>query len=250
MSRKPGEGPPAGGCRPSASGGSAFARRTAIISFIHVADVCQPLAVSVPQGPFFAASGSMWKYCGSYFLAKAMISSSVNVWLPSSIRVPIFTSSNQGIASLLYRRAGIAPAIHRPAIRSDDHLVVLVQHFNVKLGEPHFRAAFRGAALRAGAANAQRITHIDGLAPAHFIHARRTHRGTFKNIAVTHHAHHHRAGMPPARAKPAENGLPPGFLIEMKGLRVELACESDDLFLRHVLVAELNRLADAEIFPV
>src|SRR5690606_41231018 len=95
-----------------------------------------------------------------------------------------------------------------------------------------------------------RVCHTAGLAPEHFVHARRTQRRPFKKIYVTHHAHQHRAGMPPARAKPAENGLPSGFLIEMKGLRVELARELDNLFLRHMLVTELHRLADAEIFPV
>ena len=78
MSRKPGEGPPAG-LRPVSSGGSSRPVRERIIIFIQVAVVCQPLAVSPPKGPAFAASASIWEYCGSYFVAKRTISASVKV---------------------------------------------------------------------------------------------------------------------------------------------------------------------------
>jgi hypothetical protein len=46
--------------------------------------VCQPLAISPRYGLLFAASGSMWKYCGSQSRAKAMISSWLTVRSPSS----------------------------------------------------------------------------------------------------------------------------------------------------------------------
>ena len=50
--------------------------------------VCQPLAISPPNGPSLAATGSTWNGCGSYSSAKAMISASLIVKLPQSIVSP------------------------------------------------------------------------------------------------------------------------------------------------------------------
>jgi hypothetical protein len=49
------------------------------LRFIQVAAVCQPDAQSPPKTLLFAASSSVWKGCGSYFLAKALIPSASNV---------------------------------------------------------------------------------------------------------------------------------------------------------------------------
>ena len=43
----------------------------------HAAHVCHPLAMRPPKGEYLAASGSMWKYCGSKRRPKSMISASV-----------------------------------------------------------------------------------------------------------------------------------------------------------------------------
>jgi len=50
--------------------------------------VCQPLAMSPPNGPSAAATGSRWNGCGSYSLAKAMISASLIEKLPQSTVCP------------------------------------------------------------------------------------------------------------------------------------------------------------------
>ena len=50
--------------------------------------VCQPLAIRPPNGPSLAATGSTWNGCGSYSLAKAMISASLSEKLPQSTVVP------------------------------------------------------------------------------------------------------------------------------------------------------------------
>lgn len=50
--------------------------------------MCQPLAISPPNGPSFAATGSTWKLCGSYFPANSMISASVTVVSPNSYTDP------------------------------------------------------------------------------------------------------------------------------------------------------------------
>jgi hypothetical protein len=44
-----------------------------------IAQECQPLAISPPKIDRFADSRSRWNGWGSYFLAKARISSSVTV---------------------------------------------------------------------------------------------------------------------------------------------------------------------------
>ena len=46
--------------------------------------VCQPLAMMPPYGPSFAATGSTWNGCGSYSVAKAMMSAWFMVKLPQS----------------------------------------------------------------------------------------------------------------------------------------------------------------------
>ncbi len=51
---------------------------------IHIAPVCQPLAIRPPNTDSFAASGSMWNGCGSHSRAKATISLSVTGRVPSS----------------------------------------------------------------------------------------------------------------------------------------------------------------------
>ena len=48
------------------------------------AAVCQPLAISPPNGPRAAAPGSTWKGCGSNWMAKEMISASLTLTLPQS----------------------------------------------------------------------------------------------------------------------------------------------------------------------
>ncbi|MND04979.1 hypothetical protein D3C83_255180 [compost metagenome] len=60
---------------------------------MHTAQVCQPLAIRPPNADAFAASGSMWKGCGSNCVANSMISASVNLWLPISTQSPTLKSS-------------------------------------------------------------------------------------------------------------------------------------------------------------
>ena len=51
---------------------------------IHIAPVCQPLAIRPPKTDSFAASGSTWNGCGSHWRAKATISVLGDRAVPSS----------------------------------------------------------------------------------------------------------------------------------------------------------------------
>ena len=55
--------------------------------------VCQPEAITPPYGVCLAASGSVWKRCGSHSRAKAMISSCDSVREPCSNTLPGVNSS-------------------------------------------------------------------------------------------------------------------------------------------------------------
>ncbi len=52
------------------------------------AAVCQPLAITPPNGPCAAATGSTWNGCGSNWVAKEMISASLTLTLPQSYEAP------------------------------------------------------------------------------------------------------------------------------------------------------------------
>ena len=62
--------------------------RLSTTSRIIMLQVCQPLAITPLKIEFAAASWSTWNGCGSNCVAKAMISSSLTVRLPSAISWP------------------------------------------------------------------------------------------------------------------------------------------------------------------
>ena len=69
-------------------------------SRIMIAHECQPLAMRPPKMLRRAASSSRWKGCGSYFVAKAMISSALTVCEPSVLVSPGWMSSQYFIRFL------------------------------------------------------------------------------------------------------------------------------------------------------
>ena len=70
-----------------------------IHSRAHAETVCQPLAISPPNGESKAASGSVWKYWGSKRRPKSMISDSVISYVPSSMTSPGVKSSKNSSGS-------------------------------------------------------------------------------------------------------------------------------------------------------
>src|SRR5690606_22531826 len=100
----PGEGPNVGGVSPRFRASFVAFTMEATLSFMNTAVVCQPEAHSPPKTLFFAASASRWNGCGSYFLAKSMISSAVNLWLPMTRFFPRFSSRKLMMHLLLLHR--------------------------------------------------------------------------------------------------------------------------------------------------
>src|SRR5262245_47321283 len=72
-------------------------------------------------------------------------------------------------------------------------------------------------------------------------------RGRVEQEAVAQHAHEHGAGVPARGREPAEQAGLAGLHVEMHGLRIEFACEFDDLLGGHQFLAEVEALALGEI---
>src|SRR3954454_11802408 len=96
-------------------------------------------------------------------------------------------------------------------------------------------------------ARRQRFSRKHRLQPFDLIEAGRTEARRLAEIAVDHHAHQHRAGVPAGGAEASENRFPARILIDMERLWVELARESLDLLGRDLVAAELARLPDLEV---
>jgi hypothetical protein len=127
------------------------------------------------------------------------------------------------------------------------NLAALVGQFVAAGDETEIGTRGRFPLCRHDAATGQRVAGQYRFLPAYIVYARRALRRGVEQEAVAHHAHEHAAGVPARGGEPAENARSARFLVEVHGLRVELAGEVDDLLCRHSLAAQLERGAFLEI---
>src|SRR5258708_21242268 len=71
-----------------------------------------------------------------------------------------------------------------------------------------------------------------------------------RQVGVAHHAHDHRAGVPPAGNQAAVHRRLCGALVDMERLRIELLRKGDHFILLDAFATDLLDFPDLEIFPI
>jgi hypothetical protein len=108
-----------------------------------------------------------------------------------------------------------------------------------RIGGPYFEDFTLGVQFVAGANRAR---------PAQFVEAYAQNATRRPKLTVDQKPHGHCGRMPSARRQTLKRRLPGGVLVEMKGLRIELPCESENLILFDAQPTGLENLSDREIF--
>jgi hypothetical protein len=125
-----------------------------------------------------------------------------------------------------------------------------VEHLVPALHEAHAGPAAQRARLQHREAHAQLIARTHRQQPLQLLHARRTEAGRAMQIAVAHHAHRHRSGVPAAGNEAAEHRRPRRRLVEVEGLRIELRGKPHDVVFLHDGRSEFADLPFAKVLPV
>src|ERR1019366_2086437 len=147
-------------------------------------------------------------------------------------------------------RRGVTAAEEASAFHREDDFFTLVEYFGSGAHETDGGAAGEHTRSDDGRANAQRVAGKDGVRPRQAFDAGRAEDGRIEQVLVANHAHCHGAGVPATGGKLSEQRSLGGSVVEVKGLRIELACEIEDGLAGDEVVAELARLVDREVFPV
>jgi hypothetical protein len=108
-----------------------------------------------------------------------------------------------------------------------------------RFGRAYFENFARGVQFVAGA---------NGARPAEFVEAHAQNAARGPKLAADQKPHGYCGRMPSARRQAPKRRPPGGILVEMKGLRIELPCESENLIPFDAHASSLENLSDCKIF--
>ena len=141
------------------------------------------------------------------------------------------------------RRNMPAPSIVRTM------LAVLVHHVPARRTRPTCGSARHRPRFEHLEPDVQRVARIHRSQPAQLFDAGRAEARRFEQVGVAHHAHGHRAGVPAARGQASEQRCFGRGVVDMEGLRVEVAREREHRPRASRESTELAHLAGGKVFP-
>ena len=135
-----------------------------------------------------------------------------------------------GGCSDLFSGGRRAASEHAPAFHVQYLVPVLVEHFPQVARHAHIGAFAHGFGLQHGALQPQGVARKHGFEPFDAFQSGRAQAGGLAQKVGHHQAHGHGAGVPAAGRQCAKHRGFGRFVVQVKGLGVELGGKSNDLF--------------------
>src|SRR5262245_17393899 len=129
-------------------------------------------------------------------------------------------------------------------------LALLVEELHERLADADVRSRNEVALFEHGVAAADNVAGAERYHPPSLVHAGGSQRCDAVEHVIGHQAHHEAAGVPARGTQPTDQCGLGCLLVDVQGLGIPGATETDDLVLEHGPAAALHRGADLEILMV